>query len=91
MTKQRAGSMRWVVESTSDNIGPSDEFIAEAITTALTRRMRRANLAIAFFDEHDVRRGTVTIEKLGTPISPEMQRQMEFEFGMEEEDPAVTA
>jgi hypothetical protein len=89
MAKQRVGSMRWVVESTPDNVSRSNEFVAEAIMIAF-RRLHNANLALAFYDENDVRQRTVTFEKLGTPMSAEMQRLMEFEFGTDD-DPEEAA
>jgi hypothetical protein len=87
--KQRVGSMRWVIESTPDNINSSNEFIPEATITILGRRMRNANVALAYFDENDVRIRTVIIEKLGVPISPEMRRIMDFEFGSDDDDAEV--
>lgn len=85
MPKQRVGSMRWVVESTPDNVARSNDFVAETIMTAF-RRLHNANLALAFYDENDVRISTATFEKLGTPMSAEMKALTEFEFGDEEEE-----
>jgi hypothetical protein len=83
--KQRVGSIAYVLESTSDNLPRSDQYVIQCVMTAFPN-LRNANLAVAFFNEQGQLVRTVTF---GDP-SADMKQVMEREFGSDDNQ-AVTA
>ena len=82
MIKQRVGSLRYVLESESANLNPSENFVRQKFTTAFDGNgkgggLRNACLAMAMYDENDVLVRQVVI---GNP-SEAMRKIMDFEFG----------
>jgi len=84
MAKQRIGSAKFVIESTSENLARTENYVRQALTTAFPG-LRNATVALAVYDEHDVLVRTVVF---GNPTD-EMKKLMDFEFRSDDPEPEV--
>lgn len=88
MTTLKVGSIRYMIESTANNVDSSENHALLTFYKELKRTLKNCNIAVAQFDESEVRQGGFTIEHLGTPFSPEARKTMELEFGMDDDEVA---